>query len=80
MIPKDKLLHLGMGVGSTVVLAAIHFLSLGWAVAIGGIVFGVFYEAQQWYRKEGQPDAWDAIATALPGIVAGAAWELFNRL
>jgi hypothetical protein len=50
------------------------------AVAIGGIAFGVFYEFQQWYRKEGQPDVWDAIATALPGIVAGAAWELFNRL
>jgi len=80
MIPRDKLLHLGMGVGSTVVLAAIHFLSLGVAVAIGGIAFGVFYEYQQWYRKEGQPDAWDAIATALPGIVVGAAWELFNKL
>ena len=78
MIPKDKLLHLGMGVGSTIVLAAIHFLSVGWAVAIGGIVFGVFYEFQQWYRKEGQPDAWDAIATALPGIVAGAALELLK--
>ena len=78
MIPRDKLLHLGMGVGSTVVLAAIHFLSLGVAVAIGGIAFGVFYEFQQWYRKEGQPDAWDAIATALPGIVAGAAWELLK--
>ena len=80
MIPKDKLLHLGMGVGSTVVLAAIHFLSLGVAVAIGGIAFGVFYEFQQWYRKEGQPDAWDAIATALPGVVAGLAWELFKRM
>ena len=80
MIPRDKLQHLAMGVGSTIVLAAIHFLSLGVAVAVGGIAFGVFYEFQQWYRKEGQPDAWDAIATALPGIVVGAAWELFNRL
>jgi hypothetical protein len=80
MIAKDKLQHLAMGVGSTVVLGAIHFLPLDWAVAIGGIVFGVFYEFQQWYRKEGQPDVWDAIATALPGIVAGATWELFNRL
>ena len=69
-----------MGVGSTVVLGAIHFLPIGWAVAIGGIVFGIFYEFQQWYRKEGQPDVWDAIATALLGVVAGAAWELFNRL
>ena len=78
MIAKDKLQHLAMGVGSTIVLAAIHFLPLGWAVAIGGIVFGVFYEFQQWYRKEGQPDVWDAIATALPGIVAGATWELLK--
>jgi hypothetical protein len=76
MIPKDKLQHLAMGVGSTVVLAAIHFLPLGWAIAIGGIVFGIFYELQQWYRKEGQPDVWDAIATALPGIVVGVVLEL----
>jgi hypothetical protein len=78
MIAKDKLQHLAMGVGSTVVLGAIHFLPIGWAVAIGGIVFGVFYEFQQWYRKEGQPDVWDAVATALPGIVIGAAWELLK--
>jgi hypothetical protein len=76
MIAKDKLQHLAMGVGSTVVLGAIHFLPIGWAVAIGGIVFGVFYELQQWYRKEGQPDVWDAIATALPGIVVGVVLEL----
>jgi hypothetical protein len=78
MIAKDKLQHLAMGVGSTVVLGAIHFLPVGWAVAIGGIVFGIFYEFQQWYRKEGQPDAWDAVATALPGIVIGSAWELLK--
>ena len=78
MIAKDKLQHLAMGVGSTVVLGAIHFLPVGWAVAIGGIMFGIFYEFQQWYRKEGQPDAWDAVATALPGIVIGSAWELLK--
>jgi hypothetical protein len=78
MIARDKLQHLAMGFGSTVVLGAIHFLPIGWAVAIGGIVFGIFYEFQQWYRKEGQPDAWDAVATALPGIVIGAAWELLK--
>jgi len=78
MIPKDKLQHLAMGVGSTAVLAAIHFLPIGWAVAVGGIVFGVFYEFQQWYRKEGQPDVWDAVATALPGVVAGFVLEAFK--
>lgn len=78
MIAKDKLQHLAMGLGSTVVLGAIHFLPLGVAIAIGGIVFGVFYEFQQWYRKEGQPDAWDAVATALPGVVIGVALELLK--
>lgn len=78
MIARDKLQHLAMGLGSTVVLGAIHFLPLGVAIAIGGIVFGVFYEFQQWYRKEGQPDAWDAVATALPGVVVGVAWELLK--
>jgi hypothetical protein len=67
-----------MGVGSAAVLGAIHFLPLGLAIAVGGIVFGAFYELQQWYRKEGQPDVWDAIATALPGVVAGIAWELMK--
>lgn len=78
MIAKDKLQHLAMGLGSTVVLGAIHFLPLGVAIAIGGIVFGVFYEFQQWYRKEGQPDVWDAVATALPGVVVGVALELLK--
>jgi hypothetical protein len=78
MIPKDKLQHLAMGVGSAAVLGAIHFLPLGLAIAVGGIVFGAFYEFQQWYRKEGQPDVWDAIATALPGVIAGVAFELIK--
>ena len=78
MIPKDKLQHLAMGVGSVAVLGAIHFLPLGLAIAVGGIVFGVFYEVQQWYRKDGQPDVWDAIATALPGVIAGVAFELIK--
>ena len=71
MIPKDKQQHLLMGAACTAVLWATHFLPVWAAVAIGGIVFGIFYEFQQWYRKEGVPDVWDAIATALPGIAAG---------
>jgi hypothetical protein len=78
MIPKDKLQHLAMGVGSAAVLGAIHFLPLGLAIAVGGIVFGAFYEFQQWYRKDGQPDVWDAIATALPCVIAGVAFELIK--
>jgi len=72
MIPKDKQQHLLMGVACTAVLWAIHFLPVWAAVAIGGVLFGVFYEVQQWYRKEGKPEFWDAFATALPGIVVGA--------
>lgn len=78
MIQKDKLQHLAMGVGAAVVIAAIHFLPIGLAVAIGGIIFGAFYEFQQWYRQEGQPDVLDGIATSLPGIVVGLVLEVFK--
>jgi len=78
MIAKDKQQHLLMGAACTAVLWAIHFLPVWAAVVIGGVLFAVFYEVQQWYRKEGQPDAWDAIATALPGVVAGVALELLK--
>jgi hypothetical protein len=76
MIPKDKLQHLAMGVGAAAVLGAVHYLPVGWAVAIGCTAFGVFYEYQQWYRKEGQPDVWDAIATSLPGVALGLVLEV----
>lgn len=61
-----------MGAACAVVLWSIHFAPVWLAVIIGSGLFGVFYEVQQWYRKEGTPDAWDAIATAAPGIVVGA--------
>lgn len=61
-----------MGAVCAVVLWSIHFAPVWLAVIIGSVLFGVFYEVQQWYRKEGIPDAWDAIATAAPGIVVGA--------
>ena len=78
MIPKDKLQHLAMGAGACAVLAAVHHLSVGLAMLIGAAAFGVFYEVQQWYRKEGTPDPWDALATALPGLVAYVALEVFK--
>lgn len=74
----DKRQHFAMGISSTIVLAAIHYLPVGWAVAIGGTLFGIFYELQQWYRKEGQPEVWDAVATALPGVVVGSLLEMFG--
>lgn len=72
MIAKDKQQHLLMGAACTVVLWAIHFLPVWAAVAIGGVLFAVFYEVQQWYRKEGKPEFWDATATALPGVIVSA--------
>lgn len=72
MIPKDKQQHLLMGAACAAVLWAIHFAPVWAAVTIGSIVFGVFYEVQQWYRKEGNPEVWDAIATAAPGIIVAA--------
>lgn len=72
MIPRDKQQHILMGAACTAVLWAIHFTPVWLAVMIGGVVFGVFYEIQQWYRKEGTPDVWDAVATAAPGVMVGA--------
>lgn len=71
MIPKDKQQHIMMGAACTAVLWVIHFLPVWAAVAIGGVMFAVFYEVQQWYRKEGKPEFWDAAATALPSVVVG---------
>ena len=62
-----------MGVGAALVaLVAIRMaaLNLGAALALVTTAFGVFYEWQQWYRKEGHPDPWDAAATAAPGWLA----------
>ena len=79
-IPKDKLLHLAMGLGAVfVTLFAIELAQwrVGAALALITTVFGVFYEAQQWWRKEGTVDPWDAAATALPGWVVWAAMEIW---
>lgn len=70
MIAKDKQLHIVMGICACVVLTIVHHLTLSLGLLFGCTAFGIFYEVQQWYRKEGQPDAMDALATASPGIVA----------
>lgn len=80
-IPKDKLLHVAMGVGAvgiTLVVVKLAQHNLGAALALMTTAFGVFYEAQQWYRREGTVDPWDAIATAAPGFVAWLGLELFK--
>lgn len=82
IIPRDKLLHIALGVLSIVcALAAlmIHaFFGLGPTLAYTTTAVGVLYEVQQWYRKEGQPDPWDAVATAAPGFVAWGLLELIR--
>jgi len=80
MIPKDKILHIAMGVGAVVVTAVALELAqwkLGAALALVTTAFGVFYEAQQKYRGEGTVDIWDAVATALPGWVVWGLLEIF---
>lgn len=79
LIPKDKLLHLVMGVSAVVVTLLAFWLSqwrLGAPLALMSTALGVFYEVNQWIRKEGQPDPWDALATAAPGWVAWGILEL----
>jgi hypothetical protein len=72
----DKLQHIGLGAGACLALLVLHSLPLGQALFLGCAAFGVFYEWQQWYRKEGTPDPLDALATALPGLIAYAALEV----
>ena len=82
MIPRDKLLHIGLGVlwlcATAVNLLVYTFFGLGPAMAYGTTAFGTLYEVNQWIRKEGTPDPWDAAATALPGWVAWALLEAFK--
>jgi hypothetical protein len=80
MIARDKLLHIGLGLIALpcayVALWVNSLLGLGACLAYTTTVVGILYEVQQWYRKEGQPDPWDAVATALPGWVAWGLLEL----
>jgi len=74
MIPRDKLLHLALGliaiVCAMVALVIYGAFGLGHCLAYTTTVVGVGYEMQQMVRKEGQPDVWDAVVTAAPGWVA----------
>lgn len=78
-MPRDKLLHLALGVLSLacglLALWIYEQFGLGPTMAYTATAVGVLYELQQWYRREGQPDAWDAAATAAPGWIA---WALLS--
>ena len=84
MIPRDKLFHIALGVLAIVcALAAlmIHaFFGLGPTLAYTTTAVGVFYEAQQWWRREGSVEWQDAVATALPGFVAWGLLEMMERM
>lgn len=74
MPPRDKLQHFALG-ALAIACAALALLiyrlyGLGPTLAYTTTAVGVLYELQQWYRKEGQPDPYDALATALPGWLA----------
>lgn len=80
-IPRDKLLHIALGVLSIVCALLALWISqrfgLGPTLAYTTTAVGVLYEVQQAYRKEGQPDPWDALATAAPGW---AAWGVLTLI
>lgn len=81
MIARDKLLHIALGVLAVacalLALAIFQRFGLGATLAYTTTAVGILYEVQQAYRKEGQPDPWDAAATAAPGW---AAWALLEFL
>lgn len=82
MIAKDKLLHVGLGIlaiaCAMVALMVYGLFGLGPTLAYTTTVVGLLYEVQQMYRGEGQPDLWDAAATAAPGFVAWGVLTLIN--
>lgn len=81
MIPKDKLLHIALGVLALacagVGLLVLREYGIGALMAYTTTVVGVLYEVQQQYRGEGQPDVLDAVYTAAPGFVAWTLLEVF---
>ena len=82
IIQKDKLQHIALGVlaiGCALRALLIYRVGgVGPTLAYTTTAVGVLYEVQQWYRKEGQPDAHDALATSLPGWVAWGVLHLTN--
>ena len=80
-MPRDKILHLALGcLAAAVAYVALivhSTLGLGPMLAFITTITGVGYEAQQRIRREGQPDALDAIATAAPGWLA---WLILENI
>lgn len=80
-MPKDKLLHLALGVCVLAVAGCGAFIITnfghGWFFAFSTTIIGVGYEINQYVRKEGKVEVLDALATATPGWIALVLLELF---
>ena len=90
-IPRDKLMHFGIGcsvvVFSLVAWAVAEFVGLtrtadaGAAAALAGIVCGITKEGCDWLDNRIVPrmhgvEFFDAFATALPGLLTLGVWHL----
>ena len=82
MLPRDKLLHIALGVlaiaCALLALVVYERFGLGPTLAYVTTIVGVGYEVQQRIRGEGQVEALDALATAAPGWVAWAILEIIK--
>ena len=83
-IPKDKVMHVGMGLAFAGYCAVFYLLmqrmgpgpAAAWACVAGGIMVEVYQKV----RNEGTPDPWDAFATGLPGLLFWAATAFVPQL
>lgn len=78
-LKPDKLKHVVAGAAAVLFTLAALWLgqrvSVGAALAFASTSLGIGYELLQRYRREGQPEVLDAVATAAPGWVAWLALE-----
>ena len=79
---NDKLLHFALGVIACLAACVGAYIygtvGLGALLAYTSTTVGIAYEMQQKIRGEGQVDAFDAFATAIPGWVAAAIIYFFD--
>jgi hypothetical protein len=82
MLPRDKLLHIGLGCVWLFAAMVSYWVLLLWGIgpflAYHTTTFGLLYEANQAIRKEGQPELLDAVATAAPGWLAWLVLEMMK--
>ena len=83
MIPRDKFLHIGLGViwlaAALVSFWVLKVFGAGAFLAYQTTTYALLYEVNQAIRDEGQPELLDAAATALPGWVAWGLLSITNQ-